>query len=60
MTKFIDKKYAIPFRDYYIRDFNKKHIDAHEIEKLLEARENHMRNPWVGYKGQEFVLNYKL
>ena len=40
VTKFFDKKYAIPFRDYYIREFN-QNIDPNEILRFQKARDKH-------------------
>lgn len=60
MTKFIHKEYAIPFRDYHVREFNQAYVDPNEIARFGRAREKHLRHPWIGFKGQEFVLKYKL
>ena len=60
MTKFIHKEYAIPFRDYQIREFNQALVDPNEIARFRKARDKHLEHPWIGFKGQEFVLKYKL
>ena len=60
MTKFIHKEYAIPFRDYQIREFNRRLVDPNEIARFTRARDKHLKHPWIGFKGQEFVLKYKL
>ena len=60
MTKFIHKEYAIPFRDYQVREFDPRFVDPTDVARFKRARDKHLKHPWVGFKGKEFVLKCKL